>query len=253
MQQHNDKSRRTRRARGVLSVPIAFLFLAAVAGWFLALLRGHSPWWLEALVLAVSILAVAYLATTHLSQRRGDRAVAGTRERMPRGASRLLDRLTGLPSRAWLEQSLAGEIARTRRYRRHLSLVVLDVDHFSRMNRDHGEVAGDWMLESIGSLLRKSVRESDHVARIGDDAFALVLVETPKKGALLLAEKLRTAVADLSAAPVGATTPGVAVSVSIGVAAAKEYDSVEELLRRAEAAAMTARRAGGDRVATATF
>lgn len=254
MREKNEAHPRAVRRRTVLSVPIAFLFLAAVAGWLLALFRGGSPWWLEATILAVSVLSVAYLLVVQLSFRSAPGSGLRTAaEATPRTPRRLLDSVTGLPSRAWLEQTLGGELARTRRYHRHLSVVVMDIDHFTRLNREHGEVAGDWVLESVGSLLRNSVRESDNVARIGDDAFALVLAETPEKGALQVAEKLRGAVTDLSAAPAGKSAPGVAVSVSIGVAAAKESDSAEDLLRRAEAAAMTARRGGGDQVATATF
>ena len=254
MQKKHEAQPRAGRLRTVLSVPIAFLFLAAAAGWLLALLRGRSPWWLEATVLAVSVLAVAYLVAMqywlHSGSRSRPRSSAAS---TPRMAPRSVDPLTAPPSRAWLEKTLAAELARSRRYHRHLSLVVLDIDHFTRMNRDHGDIAGDWVLESVGSLLRSSVRESDYIARIGDDSFALVLAETPEKGALLLAEKLHAAVAGLSAAPAGKVGPRLAVSVSIGVAAANESDSVKELLRRGEAAAMTARRDGGDRVATATF
>lgn len=103
------------------------------------------------------------------------------------------------------------------------------------------------MLEAVGGLLRSHVRQSDHLARLGDDEFVLVLAETPQKGALQLAEKLRGMIESFR------LDNGIAVTVSLGVAAARDSDSVKELLDRGEAAAMTARRDGGNGVATATF
>ncbi len=242
-----------KRSLASLSIPVAVLFLIAMGGWLTMGFRRSGPpsWWVQTATLAVAALAVIYLLALLASLKRQPQAAKHTARDAAGSAeastARFHDHLTGLPGRLWLEQTLTSEIARSRRYHRDFSVIVIDIDHFSRLNRTEGRTAGDRVLEAVGGLLRSHVRQSDHLARLGDDEFVLVLAETPQKGALQLAEKLRGMIESFR------LDNGIAVTVSLGVAAARDSDSVKELLDRGEAAAMTARRDGGNGVATATF
>ena len=242
-----------KRSLASLSIPVAVLFLIAMAGWLTMGFRRSGPpsLWVQTATLAVAALAVIYLlallASLRIKPQAARRTSREAEETAEAPSAHFHDRLTGLPGRLWLEQTLTSEIARSRRYHRHFSVIVIDIDHFSRLNRTEGRAAGDRVLEAVGGLLRSHVRQSDHLARLGDDEFVLVLAETPQKGALQLAEKLRGMVESFR------LDNDLAVTVSLGVAAARDSDSVNELLDRGGAAAMTARRDGGNRVATATF
>jgi diguanylate cyclase (GGDEF)-like protein len=88
------------------------------------------------------------------------------------------DPVTNLPNRAAFNRRLRGEIERARRYRRELSIVLFDIDHFKSVNDRFGHPAGDRMLVEVGSLLKSSLRQSDAVFRYGGDEFAAVCPET---------------------------------------------------------------------------
>lgn len=231
-----------------LLVPVSLLLLVSVGGWLTLELggRGRVPWWAVALALMLTTAAVVYLILIYLSLERhsvADRNTASNSGLSPE----FIDSLTGLPSRVWFDHTFRTEIARSRRYRHPLSIVVLDVDHFTRVTRTHGSARADAILTAIAEILRKTVRQTDHLARVADDEFVVVVSETGDAGARNAAEKLRGAIerhefgSDLQ------------MTVSIGVATVEESDTVESFLRRGEAAAMTARRKGGNGVATATF
>lgn len=233
-----------------LLAPVVVLLLVAIGGWMVVSL-GHSgrlSWSVAAAALAVAALAVVYLLIVFVRIARREASWLSATPSRPSGpAAEFADKLTGLATRLWFESTFASEIARSRRYRRPLSLVILDVDHFARINRSLGETAGDQILASIAQILTLNVRQSDHLARIADDEFAILVSETNEQGALSVAEKLRRAIEQHE------FEQGLRTTVSAGVATVEESDSVESFLRRGEAAAMTARRGGGNAVATATF
>ncbi len=242
-----------KRSWASMAGPVAALFLVAIVAWVILSFAAPGPhsWLIQAAILAVAVLAAVYLFSLLFILGRTPNQVgstSGARNKGDRGtASHFLDSLTGLPGRLWIVQTLTSEIARIRRYHRRLSVLIVDIDHFSHLNRRLGEATGDRVLEAIGRLLRSHIRQSDHFGRLRDDQFVVVVTETPQKGALQLAEKLRGVVESER------LDRGVVVTVSIGMAAARDSDSAESLLQRAEAATMTARRRGGNGVATTTF
>jgi len=124
------------------------------------------------------------------------------------------DGLTGLYNRAYMEESLDRELARTRRYMRPLSILMFDIDHFKDINDTFGHLAGDEVLRNIALLIQSSARKQDLAARYGGEEFILILPETGQEVASVLAERLRAKVASSSAM----TKAGkIEVTISIGV------------------------------------
>ena len=101
------------------------------------------------------------------------------------------DELTGINNRRYFQQMLQMEWKRAVRFRRPLSLIMLDVDHFKAYNDTFGHLQGDQVLKQIGGLLRPNLREVDTVARFGGEEFVLLLPDTDKRGAIAVAEKVR--------------------------------------------------------------
>lgn len=153
------------------------------------------------------------------------------------------DRLTGIYNRMKLDESLAAEIQRCRRYDQALAIVLLDIDHFKRINDTYGHQAGDRALIDIARLLSAGSRETDVVGRWGGEEFMIVLPHTDLAGAGRLAEKMRTTIAAHEFAGIGQQT------ASFGVAAYRIDDQPNDLVARADVALYEAKRAGRNRVA----
>jgi diguanylate cyclase (GGDEF)-like protein len=158
------------------------------------------------------------------------------------------DRLTNLFNRQAFDSRLEDEIQRVRRYHRPLSLIMLDVDHFKAYNDAHGHIKGDAVLSELGSLLTASVRNTDFVARYGGEEFAILLPETSKANAGVVAEKVRAAV-EAYPFPLRETQPGGAVTFSVGLASCPD-DMADpgDLLESADQALYRAKRQGRNRV-----
>jgi diguanylate cyclase (GGDEF)-like protein len=151
------------------------------------------------------------------------------------------DSLTGALNRRAFEQRLEAELARTSRTQAPLSLVVLDVDHFKRINDSQGHAAGDRALLALCSAVREAKRRSDIFGRIGGEEFAIALPDTAIAGAERFAEGLREALRPAMG--------GVSLTVSLGVTDAATADnSVRGMLHSADLALYAAKRAGRDRV-----
>ncbi|MFN7956499.1 MAG: GGDEF domain-containing protein [bacterium] len=163
------------------------------------------------------------------------------------------DPLTEVASRARLLELAESEVARAVRYRRPLSLLVVDVDHFKRVNDTYGHVEGDRVLRAIGRALRTSVRASDLVGRLGGEEFAVVLPESDARAAGELAERLRLAVREVPApGATDANDGGASCSVTVGGSQlVVGAEGLRELLIRADRALYDGKRAGRDRVVIA--
>ncbi len=160
------------------------------------------------------------------------------------------DPLTRVLNRRALVDRLAAEVDRARRFDSSLSLLMLDVDHFKRINDTAGHLAGDAVLCEIGSILEESVRKVDVVARYGGEEFVAILPETMIEGGRVFAERLRERVA---ARPfdIGTSTP-VHLTVSIGIATfpSARVSSTEDLFARADEALYRAKSGGRNQVCT---
>jgi diguanylate cyclase len=158
------------------------------------------------------------------------------------------DPLTGLGNRHLLERCFAELLPEAERQRRPFAVVLLDLDHFKRVNDRHGHAGGDIVLTAIGALLRESTRPGDVLARLGGEEFVLLLPGMAPASAADLCQRLRERIACQ-------TWPGLPeaerITASIGLAHAAPYDA-RDLLRRADAALYEAKRSGRDRVCEAT-
>jgi two-component system cell cycle response regulator len=162
----------------------------------------------------------------------------------------ITDGLTGVWNRRYLALTLAKEIERAQRFERPLSVLMVDIDHFKDVNDAHGHLRGDEVLVELSRRMLSRIRgEIDTLARFGGEEFVIVLPETPREGARVVANKLRRAVRTKAFISDGG--PEVRVTVSIGVAVFPEDgSSVEELLQAADVAMYKAKRRGRDRVET---
>jgi diguanylate cyclase (GGDEF)-like protein len=154
------------------------------------------------------------------------------------------DEVTGLYNRRFFSLRLEEEVSRYRRFSRPVSVVMVDVDRFKAVNDELGHPAGDEALRDIGRILVRHSRGFNVIARFGGDEFAVLLVETPKAGAQLYADRIRHVIAG------HAFAHGVRVTASFGVSSLPEDDvrSPEELIRSADAALYAAKRGGRNRV-----
>ncbi len=156
------------------------------------------------------------------------------------------DMLTGIANRRSFMESLRREIMRARRYGRPLSLLMLDVDHFKRINDTHGHPCGDEVLKKLAVTVRETLRDSDLFGRIGGEEFAVALPETPLAGALQNAERVR---AEVGRAVVSFGGREIRFAVSIGAAAlADGGEDMEGLFSRVDAALYRAKEGGRNRV-----
>jgi diguanylate cyclase (GGDEF)-like protein len=149
-----------------------------------------------------------------------------------------IDALTGLHNRRYFHELLAREVSRARRYRRPLSLVVLDLDDFKAVNDRIGHLAGDDVLAEIGERMRSVVRTADVACRIGGEEFAVLLPESTLADAEQLYERLAGAV---SASPVGDAGD---LSLSGGITHLRPDDSPTTFFERADDALYGAKAAG---------
>ena len=157
-----------------------------------------------------------------------------------------VDPLTELPRRHVLDEALLRESERLRRTGGSLALVMLDLDHFKRVNDTHGHPVGDLVLARVGRLLRASARNLDLPARFGGEEFAVLLYDTGLAGASAFAARLREGLAELRV-PVPGAAP-VRVAASVGIAVGTDLVEPAALLAAADAALYRAKQGGRDRV-----
>ena len=157
------------------------------------------------------------------------------------------DPLTGLCNHREFFRLLREEVERSRRYRHPLSLLMIDLDNFKRINDTYGHPAGDRVLCSVAGLIRRELRQVDQVARYGGEEFAVLLPETSESEAFAIANRIRQGVA---ARPLAISeTEGVELTISIGLAVFPDDATGEEgLVEKADQALYAAKAAGRNRV-----
>ena len=156
------------------------------------------------------------------------------------------DPLTGTANRRYFFERAEQEFMRSRRYQAPLSIALIDVDHFKHINDQYGHATGDEVLKLLSEKITALLRESDLLARIGGEEFAILMPSTGLAGAALMAERLRMTIAE-EASPVAGLM--LHLRFSAGVTQLKAQDqSIEDCLRRADEAMYKAKQAGRDRV-----
>ncbi|RJP48396.1 MAG: diguanylate cyclase [Anaerolineaceae bacterium] len=162
----------------------------------------------------------------------------------------ILDPLTGLYNRRFMEETLAREIRRAERNQRSLNLIMLDIDHFKEFNDTFGHEAGDAVLRELGQMLKDNTRGSDVSCRFGGEEFVLILPETTAEDARQRAEELREKSRRLTVILRGQSL-GI-ITISLGLAAYPNHATTgEALLHAADKALYRAKAEGRDRVVIA--
>lgn len=160
----------------------------------------------------------------------------------------LLDPLTGLPNRAAWSERLDYEVNAWHQRGNSLSLAMLDLDHFKRINDGYGHLAGDKVLKIIANVLSKRLRPTDFIARFGGEEFVLLMPDSALADALAVGEVLREAIA---ACPFHFKGEPVTITVSMGVAQFQPGERSDLALKRADEALYRAKAAGRNQVQAA--
>ena len=161
------------------------------------------------------------------------------------------DGLTGIYNRRSFDTIIAREFDRAARYGRELSLLIIDIDHFKRVNDTFGHVAGDDVLKALAANLSKQLRSNDHLARYGGEEFVIILPETPLEMAHLLAERIRTSAGEKDYSVGGSQTSHVTLSIGVSSFPAQSA-TLEELVHHADSALYKAKETGRNRVCNST-
>lgn len=212
----------------------ASVFASAVS--IAAIVAGDPFGWPIAGIGLTGLLSTTYLAAN--SQSQSQRIQQSLRHA---AIESRIDVLTGLANRRGFDERIREEVARSERYGHPLSLLMIDIDDFKRVNDASGHAAGDEALRTVASQIEKSIRSIDTAARYGGEEFAVILPETAIAGAAVVAERIRGRVA-------GVVSPHP-LTVSIGVAElTRSGEAPFELVNRADAALYRAKVAGKNRL-----
>lgn len=220
----------------------ASLLVRAVAigvGWLDVRTLEEANFW-QALIFLVAMCAVISLALGFVYM---------TMERAERRSFELAmkDMLTGLSNRRAISEELQAAVARAQRSGQLLGVLMLDIDHFKKVNDDYGHQAGDVVLRSVALTLASRLRAQDQIGRFGGEEFLVVLPDTGVDGAATLAEALRAAV-EATPAQWGAQRIGVTISIGVRAGMVTGGDTPDGLVAAADAALYRAKQGGRNRV-----
>ncbi len=163
----------------------------------------------------------------------------------------ITDPLTGVFNVRRLEVVLADEVSRARRYRRPISFLMVDLDNLKDYNDTHGHQQGDIVLSQVASIIDSSTRDADKVFRYGGDEFCVILPETDSDEAMVVAEKVRRAVAEFHFAG-EEKLPSESMTISVGVAAfPRDCEEEATLIHKADLALYAAKQTGRNSVSSA--
>lgn len=182
--------------------------------------------------------------------RQGNAIVADSIEKQHRYEQEAkIDALTGLHNRRWMDEMFDREIKRCTMDEGEVCMAMLDVDHFKKFNDRYGHLVGDHILSTISGTLRHSLRPNDMIVRYGGDEFVILLPQTKMPAALMIAERLKRGIAELSFGETEAEIlPGT--TISIGVAQMQDSDTLDKLLFKADTALYYAKNSGRNRIST---
>lgn len=155
------------------------------------------------------------------------------------------DALTGVANRHAFNDTLLRELNRSQRTQEPLSLMVLDIDHFKRVNDTFGHQVGDEVLCRVASVIEQTIRVTDRLFRYGGEEFVAILPNTSREGAVVIAERIRQAVAELTLTQQQKPLP---VTISIGVSHYRIGEASAAIFERADQALYRAKNGGRDRV-----
>jgi diguanylate cyclase (GGDEF)-like protein/PAS domain S-box-containing protein len=187
---------------------------------------------------------IASLVWSIVSKMRADEKIQNLNDRLEKLA--MSDELTSLPNRRYFFLRGNEEIKRSRRYHMPLSLIMLDIDRFKKINDSYGHDFGDLALKCVAKTLRDQCRDVDLPGRLGGEEFAILLPNTKLEEAVILAERIRTTIEELSCK---LDDKIVRMTASLGVAAIQaDMKNLDQLLHNADTAMYQAKNSGRNRV-----
>ena len=160
----------------------------------------------------------------------------------------LTDTLTGLANREALYGAVDSAIQDAEAHDTVLCLLLVDIDHFKRVNDTHGHLVGDRVIRFVASTLKRLIKGKDTAARFGGEEFAVVLPDTPASGAMALAENIRRAIADARLVRSDTREPLSQITVSVGVGSYRRGEEANALFDRTDQALYAAKSGGRNRV-----
>lgn len=158
-----------------------------------------------------------------------------------------IDALTGLNNRRGLDKTLQESIDIANELKKPLCILLIDIDHFKKINDTHGHLIGDKVLKGIANQLSKQIRGDDYIARFGGEEFTVILKETPISSAFVVAEKIRSSVERLKLKEVKSGKELDPITTSLGVASYQYGENMEDLLSRCDEALYRAKQLGRNR------
>ncbi|KPA15819.1 histidine kinase [Candidatus Magnetomorum sp. HK-1] len=153
-----------------------------------------------------------------------------------------IDPLTNIYNRRFFMENAEKELARSLRYDRSFSLLMMDIDYFKKINDTYGHAGGDKVLKSVTNLCSEALRDSDIIGRIGGEEFAIVLPETNEEKAFEVAERIRTSLSELIITYEGEE---IQVTMSIGISSLSNHSKkLDDILKNADDALYQAKGSG---------
>jgi diguanylate cyclase (GGDEF)-like protein len=162
----------------------------------------------------------------------------------------MTDPLTGLLNRRYFNEQTQKEVARSRRHGLRFSVLMIDIDHFKRINDTHGHPVGDLAIKTLADICNRALRPQDILARYGGEEFVLTLPHTDPEGAVVVAERIRQTVEQTELA---AEAGPVRFTVSIGISTYTKDAPLEQIVGRADEALYQAKQTGRNRVVNLPF
>jgi diguanylate cyclase (GGDEF)-like protein len=158
-----------------------------------------------------------------------------------------IDGLSGLYNRRWIDEALPRFVTRYSRGQQALAILLCDIDHFKKVNDTYGHPAGDHVIVAVGNAMRNKLRPTDLVARYGGEEFLIILPDTDRAQAMIVGERVRTAIAEMELTVEG--SPELRrVTISLGGAQLEPPQTMTELLSSADRKLYESKHAGRNRV-----
>jgi diguanylate cyclase (GGDEF)-like protein len=152
------------------------------------------------------------------------------------------DGLTGLLNHRMFQDIIREEINRTQRYNRHLSLIMLDIDHFKKFNDTFGHPVGDEVIKMVSRTIKNVSRTTDRCFRYGGEEFTIILPETNYENGLVLAERLRKKIEE------DRSVQNLSITISIGIAGLRPNETPEAFIKRSDTCLYAAKKGGRNKV-----
>lgn len=234
------------RAQGLLSGDVdlnEFIYQVDESGALLELFWHYRWYWMLGGVLLAGITLLLHMRRLKSEVAIRTRQLSDAKQQAEFEAR--TDYLTNLPNRRHFLECLARYSAQSERHHLPLSLIMIDIDYFKKVNDRYGHAAGDEALRQVGLLLSRLVRTGDMAARMGGEEFAIVCMSTAARDAVALAERLRQ---DITNEPIVHEDQVFHITFSIGIAVYEQHEGIQALLQKADMALYEAKARGRNTV-----